>query len=93
MTSKLCTPQISWHGTQPVLSVDVSRKGLLATGGADNNVRLWRVASPDESNEKKRNELVVFVQDLSSHSRPVNSVRFSPDGGTRTMRISCIHVT
>ena len=68
--AKLRLPQISWHGREPVLSVDVSKGGLLATGGSDNEVRLWRVNVGAQSGEA-----VSFVQDLSGHAKPVNAVR------------------
>ena len=33
--------QISWHDQKPVFTTDCAPNGLLATGGADNNVRVW----------------------------------------------------
>ena len=71
------TPQISWHARDPVLSIDVSKAGLLATAGNDNEVRLWKLAEPGSADG-----LATFVQDLTSHSKPVNAVRFSPSGIT-----------
>ena len=63
------TPQISWHGREPVLSVDVSSSsGLVATGGSDGEVRLWRVGKPGAG------EVLTFVQDLSGHTK-VRAVR------------------
>lgn len=35
------TLQIHWHAEQPVLSVDFSNDGVLATAGADKTVKLW----------------------------------------------------
>ena len=40
---KVVTPEIVWHGKEPVFSADFHRRGdnwRLATGGADNNVRV-----------------------------------------------------
>jgi hypothetical protein len=42
---KITTPQITWHGGEagkndPVLSADVHPCGVLATGGADAEVRV-----------------------------------------------------
>ena len=40
---KLNTPEIAWHGKEPVLSVDfckVGSKWRLASGGADNDVKV-----------------------------------------------------
>lgn len=63
---KLLTPQISWHGKDPVYSIDVSNSssGFVATGGADNEVRLWRLRLAKEASEA-----VCFVQELSGHSK------------------------
>ncbi|KAL1525958.1 hypothetical protein AB1Y20_020784 [Prymnesium parvum] len=79
MSVRVATPQISWHGREPVLSVDVAvRHNLLATGGSDGDVRLWRV----NKQSARADELVSFVQELSGHTKPVNAVRFSPNGET-----------
>jgi hypothetical protein len=40
---KLTTPEISWHGKQPVLSVDFCKVGCtmrFASAGADNDVKV-----------------------------------------------------
>lgn len=40
---KLVTPEIVWHGKEPVFSADFHRKGpnwRLATGGADNDIKV-----------------------------------------------------
>jgi hypothetical protein len=33
--------QIVWHGKKPVFSIDADASGRIATGGADNDVKLW----------------------------------------------------
>ena len=40
------TLQILWHDKQPVFSVDFSpcHPGVLATAGADKEVKVWRLA-------------------------------------------------
>ena len=43
------TLQVSWHGGEPVLSLDFSPSGLLATGGLDKTVRLWKLVVHPES--------------------------------------------
>ena len=48
---KAITPQIAWHGKEPVLSIDVSVTGFVATGGADNEVVLWRLRLNKEPGE------------------------------------------
>jgi chromatin assembly factor 1 subunit B len=37
---KATTLQILWHGKDPVLTLDFHPSGLLATGGADKDVRV-----------------------------------------------------
>ena len=42
-TMKLDTPEIAWHGKEPILSVDFSKVGSkwrLASAGADNDVKV-----------------------------------------------------
>ncbi|KAI9911989.1 hypothetical protein PsorP6_009572 [Peronosclerospora sorghi] len=51
-------------------------KSLLATGGADKEIKLWRVGKDAMSN----NMALEFVFSLSGHERSINCVRFSPDG-------------
>ncbi|KAJ5992328.1 Chromatin assembly factor 1 subunit B [Penicillium sp. IBT 35674x] len=68
---------ISWHDDNvPIYSVhfDPNGKGRLATGGNDNNVRLWRVESTGE--ERK----VTYLSTLIKHTQAVNVVRFCPKG-------------
>lgn len=39
----MVTPEIAWHGKEPVFSADFHRRGdewRFATGGADNDVRV-----------------------------------------------------
>ena len=66
-------PRYSAHGhTSRVLSVAFSPDGkVLASGSADNSVRLWDVASHRE-----------IGSPLTGHTDAVNSVAFSADGKT-----------
>lgn len=34
------TPQISWHGRDPIFSIDFHPSGRVATAGADNDVKV-----------------------------------------------------
>ena len=61
---KAITPQIAWHGKEPVLSIDVSVTGFVATGGADNEVVLWRLRL-----NKEPGEAVCWVQTLTIHTK------------------------
>ncbi|KAH7422854.1 hypothetical protein KP509_12G028700 [Ceratopteris richardii] len=75
------TLQITWHGsdngTDPVLTLDFHRlSGLLATGGADHDIRLWNVHDAQD----RPLPSVTFHSCLSYHSAAVNAVRFSTTG-------------
>uniref|UniRef100_M4BWL0 CAF1B/HIR1 beta-propeller domain-containing protein n=1 Tax=Hyaloperonospora arabidopsidis (strain Emoy2) TaxID=559515 RepID=M4BWL0_HYAAE len=54
----------------------VPDKPLLATGGADKEIKLWRVSEDADTNRAT----LEFVFSLSGHDRSVNCVRFSPNG-------------
>jgi chromatin assembly factor 1 subunit B len=70
------TVQIAWHGSEPILSLDFhSISGLLATAGADHDIKLWSVQQKENAGPT-----VKFVADLSYHSKAVNVLRFSPSG-------------
>ena len=74
------TLQVSWHGGEPVLSLDFSPSGLLATGGLDKTVRLWKLVVHPESPDTP--PTLAFVYELKHHTTAINAVRFSPDGCT-----------
>jgi chromatin assembly factor 1 subunit B len=68
---------INWHDQNaPVYSAhfEPSGKGRLATGGGDNNVRLWQV----ESNGQDRK--AEYLATLAKHNQAVNVVRWAPKG-------------
>eukprot|EP01090_Pellita_catalonica_P012787 TRINITY_DN2864_c0_g1_i1.p1 TRINITY_DN2864_c0_g1~~TRINITY_DN2864_c0_g1_i1.p1 ORF type:complete len:396 (+),score=38.22 TRINITY_DN2864_c0_g1_i1:45-1232(+) len=69
---KVTTQTILWHGKLPIFSIDSLPTGKFATGGADNDIKIWQI---DPSNNK-----IQFLSNLSRHTKPVNIVRFSPDG-------------
>ncbi|KAL2621233.1 hypothetical protein R1flu_001438 [Riccia fluitans] len=72
------TIQISWHGSDPVLSADFHpTSGLLATGGADRDIKLWSLHHEEKS---KSLPTATFKFNLSYHTSAVNVVRFSPSG-------------
>ena len=71
---KCSTPEISYHSraggvNQPILSVDVLGTRMLASGGADDEVKLWDILGEPK-----------FLAGLTGHLKTVNVVRFSPDG-------------
>jgi len=55
--------------TARVMSVSVSREGLIASASADNTIKLWRLDG-------------TLVKTLKGHTDTVLSVSFSPDGQT-----------
>lgn len=65
MSVRIVTPQISWHAREPVLSVDVSPQGVIATGGSDGEVHIWSV----NKESLRADEIVSFVQDLTGHPK------------------------
>lgn len=69
------TLQIVWHGKEPVFSVDFHPTGLLATAGADKDIKLWQV-QVDASGDPEAQP----VGSISGHTKTVNCVRFSPTG-------------
>eukprot|EP00897_Mesotaenium_endlicherianum_P005631 jgi/Mesen1/5096/ME000252S04207 len=73
---KAKTLQILWHGKDPILSLDFDRAGLLATGGADKDIKLWKLTGDEDGTP-----VVTFQASLSHHHYAVNVVRFSPTGG------------
>ncbi|ESO05786.1 hypothetical protein HELRODRAFT_77575 [Helobdella robusta] len=76
---KFFTPEISWHGRDPLYSVDLQpidgNIQRLATCGMDINIMIWKVDL--NSNDLAR---ISYLSTLSRHSKTVNVVRFSPDG-------------
>ncbi|CAO2827703.1 unnamed protein product [Amaranthus hypochondriacus] len=72
------TVQINWHDTKPVLTLDFHpHSGLLATGGADFDIKLWQVDSRVAQNKIPT---ASYKTSLSYHSSAVNVLRFSPLG-------------
>lgn len=72
------TVQINWHDTKPVLSMDFHPlTGLLATGGADYDIKLWLVSS---ENTEEKVPTTSYQSSLSYHGSAVNALRFSPSG-------------
>ena len=63
----------------PVFSVDFERNdsSRLATGGADNCVRVWRLSKDSSPRETGAIE---FLASMKGHTKSVNVVRFSPNG-------------
>ncbi|CZT13011.1 related to chromatin assembly complex, subunit p60 [Rhynchosporium agropyri] len=68
---------VNWHAENaPIYSADFQPhgKGRLATGGGDNNVRLWRLDSDGEDRK------VEYLCTMVRHSQTVNVVRWAPKG-------------
>ncbi|KAF5745140.1 Transducin/WD40 repeat-like superfamily protein isoform 1 [Tripterygium wilfordii] len=72
------TVQINWHDTKPVLTLDFHPiSGLLATGGADFDIKLWLINSRES---QKKIPTASYQNSLCYHSSAVNTLRFSPSG-------------
>ncbi|ODV85155.1 hypothetical protein CANARDRAFT_179991, partial [[Candida] arabinofermentans NRRL YB-2248] len=78
------TLTLHWHDDNlPVYTIDFqpNRLGLkssrLATGGGDNNVRIWQIEYNDEGTEIVG---VEYLSTLTKHTQAVNCVRFDPTG-------------
>ncbi|ODV96655.1 hypothetical protein PACTADRAFT_1242 [Pachysolen tannophilus NRRL Y-2460] len=91
MTIDAATVTVHWHDeNQPIYSVDfqpnhlpVGKNGKprnsvrLATGGGDNNVRIWKLVYDED---KKKVKSVDYLCTLTKHTQAVNVVRFDPKG-------------
>ncbi|KAI6247844.1 hypothetical protein HI914_04521 [Erysiphe necator] len=68
---------VNWHSdTAPIYSAEFQPhgRGRMATGGGDNNVRLWRI---DVEGEETK---VEYICTMSKHTQAVNVVRWAPKG-------------
>ncbi|KAF1793529.1 WD40 repeat, conserved site [Phytophthora cactorum] len=92
---RVATPEIRLHCgptglNEAVLSLDFLRpnageaattdKPLLATGGADKEIKLWRVGESEDT-EAKGSVALDFVFSLSGHDRSVNCISSLSDVG------------
>lgn len=78
---------IHWHQeNQPIYSAHFQpssngKPKRLATGGGDNNVRLWRLEHEDPLNPSNVTH-ITYLATLAKHTQAVNVVRFDPKGNT-----------
>ncbi|CAN6968220.1 unnamed protein product [Brassica oleracea var. botrytis] len=76
------TMQISWHDGKPVLTLDFHPiSGLLATAGADYDIKLWLLNS---GQAEKKIPSVSYQSSLTYHGCAVNTIRFSRSVGKET---------
>ncbi|KAG7792686.1 hypothetical protein KL910_000926 [Ogataea haglerorum] len=76
---------LHWHDNNlPIYSLDIQRTNVpttgtrsarVATGGGDNNVRIWRI-----NYTETKVESVEYLSSLTKHTQAVNCVRFNPSG-------------
>ncbi|XP_067676573.1 chromatin assembly factor 1 subunit B-like [Haliotis asinina] len=78
---KVVTPEISWHGKEPIYSIDFQPGDRtiqrLASASVDKLIRMWQVKVDKEGKVETE-----FLSNLRRHTRSVNVCRFSPDGDT-----------
>lgn len=70
---------INWHDqNSPIYSAHFEPHGKerLATGGGDNNVRVWNVTGEGEDRQAE------YLSTLTKHTQAVNVVRWAPKGET-----------
>lgn len=79
------TIAIHWHDeNQPIYTADFqpARSGhstRLATGGGDNNVRVWAIHPPTDSTNAK-DATITYLSTLRKHTQAVNAARFDASG-------------
>ncbi|EDV25181.1 uncharacterized protein TRIADDRAFT_26010 [Trichoplax adhaerens] len=73
---KVSTPEIAWHGKEPIFSIDFSQASnslwRLASAGGDADIKIWKVDQDEDGNITTE-----FLSNLSRHTKTVNVVRFS----------------
>lgn len=84
-TMNSTTLAIHWHDeNQPIYSADCQLRkdgqpARLATGGGDNNVRIWKVQHPEDPTNV-RETTVNYLSTLRKHTQAVNATRFDQTG-------------
>lgn len=79
------TLTIHWHDeNQPIYSADCQLRkngqpARLATGGGDNNVRIWKVEHPEDPTDVRKTT-VHYLSTLRKHTQAVNATRFDQTG-------------
>lgn len=79
---KVFTPEVVWHEKQPILSVDFHHSGRLASGGADNFVRVsnkfikefFKLIASSRSGESEIAMRVKLYRPLSPNYRDIQAV-------------------
>lgn len=79
---KIFTPEIAFHNTQPVLSLDIIKVTdstfKVITSGADNHIVVWKLVISLDPNSKER-VIVEPLAELKRHQKAINIVRFAPN--------------
>lgn len=64
------TIQVVWHGKEPVYSLDFHPSGSLITGGADKEVKVWKVRGRAPCVLQQPNSAEQSPEVLSPHHAP-----------------------
>jgi WD40 repeat protein len=75
---RVYTPEINWHDIKPILSLDIHlSSGRLATAGADNSVRIWRLKWPQDNENKE--EIIENLMNAAANGNEIPALLGGPE--------------